>query len=49
MRKADTIMAQVDTDGDGVVSFNEFLIISKKFPNILFPVYSQFKKLQKLN
>jgi len=36
-RKADTIMAQADRDGDGVVSFDEFVIVSKKFPNILFP------------
>ena len=48
-RKADTIMAQADKDGDGVISFDEFLIISKKFPNILFPVYSMGKKLQKMN
>jgi serine/threonine-protein phosphatase 2B regulatory subunit len=36
-RKADTIMAQADKDGDGVVTFEEFVIVSKKFPNILFP------------
>ncbi|CAN0200849.1 unnamed protein product, partial [Phaeothamnion confervicola] len=34
-RKADTIMAQADKDGDGVVTFDEFVIVSKKFPNIL--------------
>ena len=34
-RKAETIMAQADKDGDGVISFDEFVIISKKFPNIL--------------
>jgi len=39
-RKADTIMAQADKDGDGVVSFDEFVIVSKKFPNILFPAYA---------
>ena len=27
-------------DGDGVVSFDEFVIVSKKFPNILFPAVS---------
>merc|ERR1712118_2688 len=31
MRKAETIMAQADKDGDGVVSFDEFVIVSKKF------------------
>lgn len=39
-RKADTIMTQADKDGDGVVSFDEFVIVSKKFPNILFPAYN---------
>ena len=47
MRKAETIMAQADKDGDGVVSFDEFVIVSKKFPNILFPAYSLGKKHQK--
>ena len=37
---ADTIMAQADKDGDGVVTFDEFVIVSKKFPNILFPAYT---------
>lgn len=39
-RKADTIMSQGDKDGDGVISFEEFSIVSKKFPNILFPAYT---------
>jgi hypothetical protein len=34
-RKAETIMAQADKDGDGVITFDEFVIVSKKFPNIL--------------
>ena len=42
-RKADTIMHQADKDGDGVVTFDEFVIVSKKFPNILFPAYSSSK------
>ena len=33
-------MAQADKDGDGVVDFDEFVTISKKFPNILFPAFS---------
>nr|CCA13985.1 calcineurin subunit B putative [Albugo laibachii Nc14] len=43
-RKADTIMSQGDKDGDGVISFQEFVIVSRKFPNILFPAYSNLKK-----
>ena len=31
--------AQADKDGDGVITFDEFVIVSKKFPNILFPAY----------
>ena len=40
-RKADTIMAQSDKDGDGVITFDEFVIVSKKFPNIIFPVVTK--------
>lgn len=47
-RKADTIMMQADKDGDGVISFDEFVIVSKKFPNILFPAYS-LGKLERLS
>jgi serine/threonine-protein phosphatase 2B regulatory subunit len=39
-RKADTIIAQADKDGDGVITFDEFVVVSKKFPNILFPAYN---------
>jgi len=42
-RKADTIMTQADKDGDGVITFDEFVIVSKKFPNILFPAYQGSK------
>eukprot|EP00942_MAST-04A_sp_MAST-4A-sp1_P011550 g11550.t1 len=42
MRKAETIMAQADKDGDGVVSFDAFVMVSKKFPNILFPAYNNY-------
>ena len=38
-RKAETIMSQADKNGDGVISFDEFVSVSKKFPNILFPAY----------
>jgi len=36
-RKAVTIMSQADRKGDGIITFDEFVIVSKKFPNILFP------------
>lgn len=39
-RKAETILTQADKDGDGVVTFDEFVVVSKKFPNILFPAYT---------
>jgi len=41
MRKAETIMSQADKRGDGVISFDEFVNVSKKFPNILFPLYQR--------
>lgn len=39
-RKADTIMSQADKDGDGVITFDEFVVVSKKFPNILVNSFS---------
>ena len=39
-RKADTIMTQADKDDDGVVTFDEYVVVAKKFPNILFPAYT---------
>ena len=36
-RKAETIMAQADKAGDGIISYQEFVQVSRKFPNILFP------------
>jgi Ca2+-binding EF-hand superfamily protein len=36
-RKAETIMKQAHTNESGAITLKEFLIISKKFPNILFP------------
>ena len=41
-RKADTIMSQADKDGDGVITFDEFVIVSKKFPNILVRYFLYF-------
>ena len=44
-RKAETIMAQTShKEGDGLISFDEFVIVSKKFPNILFPSHDSSKR-----
>lgn len=40
-RKAETIMAQADKTEDGIMNFEEFMNVSKKFPNILFPSYNR--------
>jgi serine/threonine-protein phosphatase 2B regulatory subunit len=37
MKKADTIMDRVDKNGTGLLSFDDFVTVSKQFPNILFP------------
>ena len=37
LKKAKTILRQVDKDGDGKVSREEFAVVAEKFPNILFP------------
>ena len=36
-RKADTIMKQAVSDKSGSITLNEFLVVSRKFPNILLP------------
>jgi serine/threonine-protein phosphatase 2B regulatory subunit len=36
-RRADTIMAQGPGGPEGCLTFDEFVRVSKKFPNILFP------------
>lgn len=36
-RKAETIIAQCDKRNDGIITYDEFVIFSRKFPNILFP------------
>ncbi|KAL7549562.1 hypothetical protein ACHAWF_012833 [Thalassiosira exigua] len=36
-RKAETIIAQCDKRNDATITFDEFVVVSKKFPNILFP------------
>mmetsp|Transcript_15728 Transcript_15728/g.29670 ORF Transcript_15728/g.29670 Transcript_15728/m.29670 type:complete len:701 (-) Transcript_15728:1141-3243(-) len=40
-RKAETIMAQANKTEDGIMNFEEFMNVSKKFPNILFPSYTR--------
>jgi serine/threonine-protein phosphatase 2B regulatory subunit len=46
-KKAETILAQADRDGDGVVNFEEFVLVSKRFPNILYPSYTIGSKVAK--
>jgi serine/threonine-protein phosphatase 2B regulatory subunit len=41
-RKTETIMAQADKKGNGMILFEDFVTISKKFPNILFPSYDKW-------
>eukprot|EP00814_Leptocylindrus_danicus_P009647 CAMPEP_0116015576 /NCGR_PEP_ID=MMETSP0321-20121206/6930_1 /TAXON_ID=163516 /ORGANISM="Leptocylindrus danicus var. danicus, Strain B650" /LENGTH=758 /DNA_ID=CAMNT_0003485395 /DNA_START=910 /DNA_END=3186 /DNA_ORIENTATION=- len=47
VRKADTILAQcsnTNTEGDAaqaIISYDEFCVVSRKFPNILFPAAQQ--------
>lgn len=36
-RKAETIMKQANSTKSGSITLKEFLVVSKKFPNILFP------------
>eukprot|EP01039_Chlorochromonas_danica_P000161 gene162-170_t len=36
-RKAETVMKQAHSDRVGTINLREFLVVSKKFPNILFP------------
>ena len=44
LKKAKTILRQVDKDGDGKVSREEFAVVAEKFPNILFPRMQAKKK-----
>ena len=36
-RKAETIMRQARANKEGAITINEFVVVSKKFPNILLP------------
>lgn len=36
-RKADTVMRQAASSGAGSITMNEFIVVSKKFPNIMLP------------
>jgi Ca2+-binding EF-hand superfamily protein len=38
-KKAQTILKQADDNGDGKMSLEEFHVIAKKFPNLLFPSF----------
>lgn len=34
-KKAQTIMKQADADGSGTLTLSEFLVVAKKFPNLV--------------
>ena len=36
----DKLIKEFDANGDGQISFDEFVNLSKKFPNIVFPAFS---------
>jgi serine/threonine-protein phosphatase 2B regulatory subunit len=38
-RKAETIVAQADTNSDGNISLDEFEKVTQRFPNIIYPSY----------
>jgi len=46
-RKAELIMKQADIDKDAKIDYGEFVGISKRFPNILFPAVSLSQQLAK--
>lgn len=48
-RKTEWLMKQCDTDGDRNISYEEFVNLAKKFPNIVFPAYSLASGLGGLN
>lgn len=43
-KKAQTILKQADDNGDGKMSLDEFHVIAKKFPNLLFPAFDAQEK-----
>ena len=42
------IMEKIDTNGDGIISFGEFVAFNKKYPVLLFPAFSMQQVLRKL-
>ena len=43
-RKADTVMRQASANASGSITMNEFVVVSKKFPNIMLPSLGRGKK-----
>jgi Ca2+-binding EF-hand superfamily protein len=43
-RKADTVMRQASANASGSITMNEFVVVSKKFPNIMLPNIGAGKK-----
>lgn len=44
-KKAQTIMRQADADGSGTLTLDEFLVVAKKFPNLVRDFETTPKKL----
>jgi Ca2+-binding EF-hand superfamily protein len=40
-KKAESILGQADKDSSGSISLEEFVVLANRFPNIIFPNYSQ--------
>lgn len=40
-KKAQTIMRQADADGSGTLTLDEFMVVAKKFPNLV-STHSEF-------
>ena len=39
-RKVKWLLSQCDKNNDGQLTFEEFSVLAKKFPNIVFPAFS---------
>ena len=47
-RKVKWLMSQVDKNNDGTISFDEFVLLARRFPNIVFPAFSLVSNVSKV-
>ena len=47
-RKVKWLMSQVDKNNDGTISFDEFVVLARRFPNIVFPAFSLVSNVTKV-